>query len=364
MHGAATYYAEASRPARTVTFAPPHRHPNYSYTMPHRNSTDTASTDFHPEMEHAVGVTASELAGLYALDRVNGFGPQKYKHLYEVGVRPEDVLANPGKLPIGGKRGEKFQEQLHEISTADRAESLELAKRQIASAHRLGARILTYNSPEYPENVYRSNNPIAVLYVRGDPAIFQDNRVVACVGSRGIRTPYSHLQSDFAAAAVKEGFAVVSGFALGADSIAHVSARQAGGRTICCMPGGLDRPFPPENRSVWADFLEYPGAVFVTEFAFGTGASSLTLRKRNKLIVAFALGVLIGQSSEKGGAMNAYRFGRDQKKPLATFKSDGTDQTAGNALIEEEWLEGDATFADSPDEQGYAAWLRTLSSST
>jgi DNA protecting protein DprA len=333
--------------------------------MPSRNPAHSpASLDFHPEMEHAVGVTVSELAGLYALDRVKGFGPQKYKQLHEEGVKPKDVLEDPHILPIGGKRGEKFRAQLSEISSDDRAESLELAKRQISSAHRVGARILTYHSPEYPENVYRSNNPIAVLYVRGNPTVLKEKRVVACVGSRGIRPPYSHLQSDFARAAVKEGFAVASGFALGADSIAHLAARQSGGKTICCMPGGMDRPFPPENRSVWEDFLEYPGAVFVTEFAFGTGASSLTLRKRNKLIVAFAVGVLVGQSSEKGGAMNAYRFGREQKKPLATFKSNGTDDTAGNALIEKERLEGDAIFADFPDEQGYAAWLRTLSSST
>ena len=51
----------------------------------------------------------------------------------------------------------------------------------------------------------------------------------------------------------------------------------------------------------------------VSEFPFGTAASSLTLRKRNKLIVAFAQGVLIGQSSAKGGAMNAYRFALEQR---------------------------------------------------
>jgi DNA processing protein len=333
--------------------------------MSPRKSTDMAPpAEVHAGMETAVGVTAPQLAALYALDRVKGFGPQKYKQLHEAGVKIEDVLDDPGALPIGGKRGDQFRAQLREITAEDRAASLELAKRQISAAHRLGGRILTYDSPEYPENVYRSNNPIAVLYVRGNAAVLKQNRVVACVGSRKIRSPYSSLQSDFAVAAVKEGFAVVSGFALGADSIAHVAARQSAGKTICCMPGGLDRPFPPENRSVWEDFLNYPGAVFVTEFAFGTGASTLTLRKRNKLIVAFALGVLIGQSTEKGGAMNAYRFGREQKKPLATFNPDGTKDTSGNALVEKEWLEGDAIFSHSRDEQGYAAWLRMLSSST
>ena len=81
--------------------------------------------------------------------------------------------------------------------------------------------------------------------------------------------------------------------------------------------------------------LSYGGAVFVSEFGFGQRASSLMLRKRNKLIVAFAQGVLVAQSATDGGAMIAYRFGRDQKKPVATFRADGSTYTTGNAVITE-----------------------------
>ena len=62
----------------------------------------------------------------------------------------------------------------------------------------------------------------------------------------------------------------------------------ASGHTICVMPGGLDRPFPPENRNLWDSLLASDAGVFVCEFPFGTRASSLNLRKRNKSIVAFA----------------------------------------------------------------------------
>src|SRR6185503_14852705 len=98
---------------------------------------------------------------------------------------------------------------------------------------------------------------------------------------------------------------------------------------------GLDLSFPPENRSLWNELLEYERAVFVSEFPFGRRAASLTLRKRNRLIVAFARGVLVSQSAKDGGAMNAYRFALDQKKPVATFAPDGSADTSGNALIAE-----------------------------
>ena len=102
----------------------------------------------------------------------------------------------------------------------------------------------------------------------------------------------------------------------------------------------------------------------MSEFGFGRRASSLSLHKRNKLIVAFAQGVLVAQSATDSGAMNAYRFGRDQKKPIATFRSDGSMDTTGNALILEKNGAWDATFDVTAKGSTYEAWLNELSSWT
>lgn len=318
-----------------------------------------------PEVERAVGVTAPELTALYVLNGIRGFGPQKFKQLYEEGTSPASVIHNPSALTLGGKRGEQLRSLIATHVATLLPECRARAARQIATAHKLGALILTYRSKHYPPNVFASNNPLPILYARGAPAVLETTNVVACVGSRAIRPPYAALQAQFARTACSSGFAVVSGFALGADTIAHKAAHDAGGKTICCMPGGLDRPFPPENRSLWEHFLKYPGAVLVSEFPFGTAASALTLRKRNKLIVAFAHGVLVAQSSAKGGAMNAFRFALEQKKPLATFAADSMPDTSGNALIAATGGPQDVVFAThTTDSEMYQRWLLRLSSST
>jgi DNA processing protein len=168
---------------------------------------------------------------------------------------------------------------------------------------------------------------------------------------------------------VSHRFTVVSGFALGADTIGHKAALEAKGTTIAVMPCGLDLSFPPENRSLWNELLAYDRAVFVSEFPFGRRAASLTLRKRNRLIVAFARGVLVSQSARDGGAMNAYRFALEQKKPVATFVSDEQSDTTGNALIgradsARPLFMRDVVFPLTPEPSAYERWLRTLSSST
>jgi DNA protecting protein DprA len=352
-------------------------------TISGKNSDEKPTPTISESEERAVGVSTSELAALYVLDGVKGFGPQKFKQLYVEGLNVRTLLDNPESLSLKGKRGDSFRSQLAQITDVERVNSFKRACRQINAAHKLGALILTYSSPSYPRRVFDSNNPIPILYVRGNVGVLTEPQAIACVGSRKIRNPFLQRHKEFVETACSVGFTIASGFALGADSVGHSMARSVGGKTICCMPGGLDRPFPPENKDLWTDFLSYNGAAFVSEFPFGTRASSLTLRKRNKLIVAFSQGVLISQSAVGGGAMNAYRFAREQGKPVATFLPEGdktrrdesddavrlgsdtlSSDTSGNRLIADECREGDVVFSATGSlSEEYRRWLFRLSSS-
>lgn len=311
--------------------------------------------------EESVGISVAELAALYTLQTVKGFGPQKVKELFMTGITPADLIRDPARMPIRGKRGEDFRQQLGEIPPRVQQTSLERARSQIVLAAKYHGSILAFGHPRYPAHLFESSYPVAVLYARGNLLVLQQMRTVAAVGSRNIRPPYSDLHRQFALAACRADFTVVSGFALGADSIGHRAAQEARGQTVCVMPGGLDRPFPPENRPLWQDFLGYSGAAMVSEMPFGSRASSLTLRRRNRLIVALARGVLVSQSSETGGAMNAYRFGLEQHKPVATFQDDGTDDTSGNRLIANDPKHPGLSFGLSGNEApDYEAWFRQL----
>ena len=311
-----------------------------------------------PSMEDAVGITIEELSYLLQLEEVKGLGPQKMKSSFVAGLRPKDVLGNPAKLQIKGKRGEEIQNAIEQAAGQDRKRLIAKAKRYIALAHQHRAEILTYWHPSYPQNVFRSSYPVPFLFARGCMKVLANKAAVACVGSRKIRPPYSEQHKEFAKLASQMRFTVVAGFALGADTIGHRAAIDAGGSTICVMAGGLDRPFPPENKDIWEEFLNCPRAVFVSEAPFGARASGLTLRKRNKLIVALSLGVLVSQSTAKGGAMNAYRFSLEQHKPVATFSDDKTDDTSGNKEMVLQAKSPVAVF--NPKESNNESWQRWL----
>ncbi|MCY4635486.1 MAG: DNA-processing protein DprA [Acidobacteria bacterium] len=309
-------------------------------------------------------LAADRLGALYALERLPGFGPVKFREMHDAGVDPQVAIEHPERLPFRGRTGDKLREAVRALVAADVAAGRSWAMEQLQRASDSSAAILVHGDPQYPRRVYESNNPVPILYVRGDPAIWGGTGSVAVVGSRNTRDPYASYARTFAAIAARRGMVVVSGFAVGADSIGHAAAREVGGRTVCVMPCGLDKVFPPENRRLWEELLAYEGAAFVSEFGFGQRASSLRLRKRNKLIVAFAQGVLVAQSATDGGAMNAYRFGRDQKKPVATFSADGSSDTTGNAAIVAAARTRDVNFELKPDGTAYEKWLDGLSSWT
>jgi DNA processing protein len=273
------------------------------------------------------------------------------------------VVNDPSVLTVGGSRLQAFRSELADLSPAAWSNFRHQAERQIEAAEKHGGRILLYGDPAYPPTLMASAYPVPILFARGATSVLLEARGIACVGTRGIREPYETLHRAFATAAVAAGHVVVSGFALGADTVGHTAAWAAGGKTIGTMPGGLDRPFPPENRSLWNELLEYQGAVFVSEAPFGTGASAMLLRKRNKLIVALSRGVLISQTSAKGGAMNAYRFALEEHKPVATFASDGSDDTSGNVAIARELRAQPAVFGTvEPSPGEYSSWLRQFDS--
>ena len=305
---------------------------------------------------------AKQISDWHLLCSVRGVGPVAAAAIHSAGLTAAEVIEDSSRFPLKGKRAASIVKSIGALTRHERKDSLRFAESQLQRSEDCGVTIIGYEDADYPPLVRDSNNPIPILWARGNLSILRSRRSVACVGSRGIRQPYSDLQEAFVETAVREDFVIVSGFAMGADSIGHRRALQAGGSTICVMPCGADRVFPPENRSLWHQLMDSGRAVFVSEFALGRGAQNLTLRKRNKLIVAASQGVLVAQSSCSGGAMNAFRAGLDQKKPIATFEPDGTDETSGNQEIRLAAGRGTSAFPVRPAAQEYRQWLAALSS--
>jgi len=111
------------------------------------------------------------------------------------------------------------------------------------------------------------------------------------------------------------GIPVVSGLALGIDSMAHRGNIEGKAATVAVLGSGVDMIFPASNRDLARRILETGGAV-VSEYPPGTVPAKWNFPARNRIISALARGVVIVEAPEKSGALITAQFALDQDRDL------------------------------------------------
>ncbi len=136
---------------------------------------------------------------------------------------------------------------------------------------------------------------------------------IAIVGSRNC-SEYGWMQAKkFSNALSKNGICIISGLAIGIDSIAHSSAMSHKGKTIAVLGSGFNNIYPKENKRLYEKILENDGCV-ISEYPPDTKVNTKYFPKRNEIISALALGVLVVEAKYRSGstitANSAFKQGK------------------------------------------------------
>ena len=217
----------------------------------------------------------------------------------------------------------------------------EIARRELAGARALGARIVTRDDPEFPGALGDLELPPPCLWVRGTLPPEPD-RAVAIVGSRRA-DPYGREAAElFARELAAAGLSVVSGFARGIDAAAHRGALDGGASgardgegcvTAAVLGSGLGVDYPWGHRRL-GERIAAAGAL-VSEFPCGLEPKAWHFPVRNRLIAAFAAAVLVVRAAPRSGSLITARLALDLgREVLAVPGRIFDERSAGtNALI-------------------------------
>ncbi|MCX7860750.1 MAG: DNA-processing protein DprA [Chloroflexus sp.] len=184
---------------------------------------------------------------------------------------------------------------------------------ELARLRAAGVTPVAITDPAYPPLLRMIPAPPPLLYARGaiTPA---DQRAVAIVGTRRPsnygREVTRRIARDLAAA----GVTIVSGLALGIDTIAHTAALDAGGRTIAVLACGVDRVYPERNHAL-AERIITAGAL-ISDYPLGTPPAPLNFPPRNRIIAGLSLATLVVEASEQSGALITVQFALDQGRDV------------------------------------------------
>lgn len=161
--------------------------------------------------------------------------------------------------------------------------------------------VIPFDSDKYPTRLKGIYNPPILLFCMGDLSFIDDEVAITVVGTR---RP-SEYSLDVAKLICRElasvGVVIVSGFALGIDSVAHGAALSCKGRTVAVLGCGLDYDYPIQNTKL-KRVIAQRGAV-VSEFLPTTKPMSGYFPQRNRIMSGLSLGTLVVEANRRSGSL-------------------------------------------------------------
>ena len=173
--------------------------------------------------------------------------------------------------------------------------------------------VVHYGCELYPPRLREIADPPLALFVQGCLDSLTAPQV-AIVGSRratpgGGRAAFA-LARDLAGA----GICVTSGLAVGIDASAHQGALAGGGFTNAVMGTGPDRIYPSRHAQLSREIAR--SGALVSEFAPGTPPSAFNFPRRNRIISALALGVVVVEAAQRSGSLITARLAGEQGREV------------------------------------------------
>lgn len=227
-----------------------------------------------------------------------GIGPYRFKLLIEYFDNAKSAwtagINDLKKSGIGEKTAEKLIEFRSNFSVNGYYRQLQ--KKNID--------FLIWTDPDYPKLLSSIKNPPIVLYYVGnfDFLSLENQKAVAVIGTRKI-TPYgTQVTNLLVNDLVQAGCVIVSGLAIGVDSIAHSVTVENNGKTIAVLGSGVDYCTPRENITLYQKIISSGGAI-VSEYPLGQQPTIGSFPSRNRIIAGLSDAVLVTEGTIDSGAL-------------------------------------------------------------
>jgi len=174
----------------------------------------------------------------------------------------------------------------------------------------------TLEPHEYPELLKEIPEPPKQLRLEGAlPTL--GNKLLAVVGSRKFSTYGREMCEILIGGLAGEPITVVSGLALGIDSIANRVAIRAGLQTIALPGSGLDRRvIHPRSHSGLADEIVASGGGLLSEYDDLMPAGVWAFPRRNRIMAGMCHATLVIEAEKKSGTLITSRLATEYNREV------------------------------------------------
>ena len=223
-----------------------------------------------------------------------------------------EATLNPEVESIEGVSLGGLRDRVGPRTTVRVAESLE-------AASGMGWSIITPLSREWPGlcDQLGEGAPLC-LWVAGDPALLT-RRMLALTGSTAPTAERVCDTLEIATALAGRGWVITAGAGAGIETCGHRAGLALRAGTIAVMPCGIDQSDPACSEWLLAD-IEREGAV-VSEFAPGTAPTGSRRARRDRLIAALSMKVVVADAETDSEATLIGEEARKLGRPVGVLGS-------------------------------------------
>ncbi len=173
---------------------------------------------------------------------------------------------------------------------------------------------------KFPKALLELPQPPSELYYLGNIKEYLENPdlIYLCiVGSRKYTTYGKDICEKIITGLKGYPIVIVSGFAMGIDTIAHKTAIKNNMKTLVFPGSGLSKEaiFPKINANFMNEVLE-SGGCFISEWEPDFKAQHWTFPMRNRLMAGMSKAILVIEAEEKSGTLITARLAIEYNKDL------------------------------------------------
>ncbi len=209
--------------------------------------------------------------------------------------------------------------ECHGVSDSERQRAASVRSREVRQIMEECAsndiRIITPDDDEYPALLKNIYCPPVVLFVQGSLECLKDEVSLAVVGPRHPSDYAVKVGTMLCTQLARLGTVLVSGLAVGIDTVAHSCAVNNGIPTIGVLACGHLVNYPPENEQLKRRIVECGGAV-ISELLPHASVEPRYFRDRNRIISGLGVGTLIVEASTRSGCLLTANHTIDQGRDL------------------------------------------------
>jgi DNA processing protein len=180
----------------------------------------------------------------------------------------------------------------------------------------MGIQKILPGSDLYPKSLKQLAVVPKQLYIKSENwSELLSRPTVAIVGTRRATSYGIAVTQKLTAELARRGIVIVSGLALGLDSVAHRAALESGGLTVAVLPSSLEKIYPATHYQLAQEIIKKGGAL-ITEHAPGHEVNRGSFLERNRIVAGLSQAIVVPEAAERSGTSNTVSYALELGIPV------------------------------------------------